>query len=229
MKKSIAVGALLLATSSMTMSAARADVIFYFTKTGLYNGSPAITDPNTFASATFKTLSADNVSLTMKVLPGLDAGGYVNDWAFNVNTSITGLIRTFLSGEEAKTTEFGNNTVKNFGGANGGDFDLAFHFDTSSPGQLAVNGTSIYKLHATNLTETSFSLKNENGINNGIFSAVKVQGYANGASSEYKSGDPTDNPVPPTSIPEPTTVALLGLGLLGFAASRRTLAKSNNV
>jgi type V secretory pathway adhesin AidA len=223
MKKSTAVIALLLAMSSMTMSAARADVIFYFTKTGFYNGNTAITDPNTFASATFKTLTSNNVSLTMKVFPGLDEHGYVNDWAFNVDTSITTLARTFLIGEEAKTTEFGNNIVNNFGGSNGGAFDLAFHFDTNNPGQLAVNGTSTYTLTATNLTENSFSFTNTKGI----YSAVKVQGY--GASSEYKSDNPTDNPVPPTSIPEPTTVALLGLGLLGFAASRRTLVKSNKV
>ena len=33
---------------------------------------------------------------------------------------------------------------------------------------------------------------------------------------------------PPAAVPEPTTVALLGLGLLGVAASRRKSAKSKN-
>lgn len=222
MNKHTALTAFLLAMSSMTMSAANADVIFYFGKTGFYNGT-VINDPNTFASATFKNISANNVSLTMKVLPGLDAGGYVNDWAFNINPSITSLTRSFLSGTRADSIEFGSNTVNNFGGANGGDFDLAFHFNTRNPGQLAVNGTSVYNLSGAGLTESSFSFVNDKGL----YSAVKVQGYGN--SSEYKSGSPTDNPVPPSSIPEPTTVALLGLGLLGFAASRRAVTKNRNV
>lgn len=35
--------------------------------------------------------------------------------------------------------------------------------------------------------------------------------------------------LPPAAVPEPTTVALFGLGLLGFSASRRKSAKNKNV
>jgi hypothetical protein len=34
--------------------------------------------------------------------------------------------------------------------------------------------------------------------------------------------------IPEAAVPEPTTVALFGLGLLGFAASRRKSANSKN-
>src|SRR5689334_9790053 len=118
MKSTTAVAALFLAMSSMTMSAAQADVIYYFTKTGFYNGT-SITDPNTFASATFKAAGTNAVSLTMKVYPGLDSNGYVNDWAFNVDTSATSLSPLLLSGTAAKTIAFGNNIVNNFGGTGG--------------------------------------------------------------------------------------------------------------
>ena len=42
----------------------------------------------------------------------------------------------------------------------------------------------------------------------------------------YKIG--SEGPVPPASIPEPGTVALLGLGLFGFVAARRKSANKKN-
>lgn len=230
MKKATAAAALVLAFSSLAMSAAHADVItYYYTKAGVYNGAP-IDYANVFATATFsdnnEAGSPTTVNLTMEVFKGLDAGGYVNDWAFNIQSPYTiGTVVAVMPTTQASTIEFnGKNSNKNFGGADGGSFDLGFYFKNASPGQLAVGSTSVYKISGasgSSLLASYFFDENDKGL----YSAVHVQGY--GASSFYK-GVTEQPPViyPPAEIPEPGTVALLGLGLLGFAAARRKISKS---
>jgi hypothetical protein len=56
---------------------------------------------------------------------------------------------------------------------------------------------------------------NNNNVNNDKITVNSVSGYV-------------QPPVPSAEAPEPGTVALLGLGLLGVAASRRKSAKSKN-
>jgi hypothetical protein len=191
-----------------------------FTKAGAFSGtSPTLpSDPNeVFARAIFDDHGGTgSVTLTMTVLNNLSAGAYVNDWYFNVGSAPLSSI-SFSSGVAAETIENGSNAFKADG--TGGNFDFAFHFDTSNPGQLGQGFSSVYTLVDAGITANSFdsiSISSPiNAGNGGYLSAIHVQGYGN---SVWIAGDPS---VPPSQIPEPASLALIGLGLLGMAASRR--------
>jgi hypothetical protein len=235
MKKAKIAVALVLALSSIAASTARADVItYYFSNTGIYNGTQ-LKDTSYFATATFTDVtqkvrsvtSVLYVDLVMTVMSGLsaDVGAYVNDWAFNYATTTTANLTADWVNQvgNVQATNVDTDGYKNFGGDKGGSFDLVFNFDTSNPGQLGLGKSSEYKLSGAGLTASSFTVKSSTDVYN---AAVHVQGMASPSSFFYGiTSVPPNTPLPPAAIPEPTTVALLGLGLLGFAASRRKSTK----
>lgn len=191
-----------------------------FSKSGAFSGtSPTLpSDPNeVFARAIFDDNGGSgSVTLTMTVLTNLSPGAYVNDWYFNVGSAPLSSI-SFSSGVAAETIENGSNAFKADG--TGGNFDFAFHFDTSNPGQLGQGFSSVYTLVDAGITANSFnsiSISSPlNAGNGGYLSALHVQGYGNSVWIAGNEGGGS------TQIPEPASLALIGLGLLGMAASRR--------
>ena len=95
----------------------------------------------------------------------------------------------------------------------------AFDF-ISNPGTTmfdAMNGATIVESFSASTDVIAGTFY---GFENIVFDSIRINSPSNGAME-------MDN-LQISAVPEPTTVALLGLGLLGFAASRRKSAKSKN-
>lgn len=168
----------------LTMTGAAQATIFQidFTTAGAFSGTaPSIPGSSTvFATAIFDDHnSSGSVTLTMSVMNNLPSGAYVNDWYFNVSSAPLGANSiTPSGGTAALTIDNGTNAFKADG--TGGNFDFAFHFPTSNPGELAQGHTSVYTLTGAGLTASSFDSVSVssplNAGNGGYVSALHLQG-----------------------------------------------------
>jgi hypothetical protein len=155
----------------------------------------------------------------------LNISGFTNGFVTGVDTLKTVILSIFLKDDKAldgndvyKITLGSGSNTQNVSGNN-------FSDDIWSWGSFSwVLGTAFESI--TLDTKALNDLRPDGKIN------VTIEATSGDFifDKAYLTADVTRGVIasPPASVPEPTTIALLGLGLLGFAASRRKSAKSKN-
>jgi hypothetical protein len=182
----------------------------------------ALNVDSSFAGGTFGTVTLDNTTTAGSILVDvLLASGYTfsvtgskNPFAYSLSTTAaaTNMVFTDTSPVSTKAgilvATSGTQTQVPFG-----EFTDAI--------TMVDNGTTIYnkldfKLAGTTLQDFIASTETNNG---------QLGGYLFSADVSFRGNTFTvaNNPTIPATghVPEPATVALLGLGFLGFAVSRR--------
>lgn len=186
------------------------------------------TGPAPWLTATFTDIAADTVRLTMTA-NGLVNKEFVDEWLFNFDTnniSLNPADFTHVSSEDVGifgplSVEVG---VDDFPGDGGGLYDIKFVFDNAPPADRFDAGDSVtYDITATGLSASSFEVLSTPHGDHGIyFSAAHIQAIGSG---DDPQGSGWIGPKGETPIPEPTTILLVGLGLLGFAGFLKKLRK----
>jgi len=192
-----------------------------------YSGDKPLFDAP-WLTATFEdTEKAGVVKLTMSSM-GLASTEFVTEWTFNLKPSFDAANLTFeyVSGNLASKSGAKNNEFKADGD---GSYDIEFQFATAGERRFDPGEDAVYLIYSseTGLNALSFASKSDPGnvsLGGPFATAAHVQGIPKGMFVPNGSGWIADPGVAiPGPVPEPGTLLLLGLGLLGIGIIMREL------
>ena len=216
MKKTL-VGLVLVVTILAFGSFAQATLLTFELDTE-FSGATAPAGSAPWLTATFDDGdTAGSVRLTMEAT-NLTGSEFISIWSFNVD-DLSGI--TFSGVDLGDVGPVGLAIGSDCCKADGdGWFDIEFSFASND---FTAGEQVVVDIFRTGLTAGSFDLLSAGDGNSpdGLLTAAHIQGIGpTGANSGWITGDGDGN-----HVPEPTTMLLLGSGLIGLGAFGRKLKK----
>jgi hypothetical protein len=179
----------------------------------VYTGAtPGGTDP--WLTVTIDDIAPDTVNMQIQHNAGSAAGQFITNVYFNLDPFINPIsISNEVNGNKRNGFSLSNNGVN---GAAGNLFDMVISFNSSNSGG-GVNRLKPGETWSANLTGTGLTANTFMAINNkGNFAGAHLQGIAGGLSSHITTSNP------PPVVPEPASMAALGLGVASLIRRRKT-------